>query len=652
MTTTGCQVSQHAGVDAAIRRADAAVQAIVAVPDGQRTFANTVGAVDDLVARLDTDTNMTQFLYHVSTRQAEREAGRAAEEKVTNWKIDLLKRPDLYTAVKAYVATGPQLEGEPRKLLSELLREYRRAGMELPPGKREELTRIQKEITKLGLEFQKNIAEDKTTVALTKAELDGMSDEFLAGLKRDGERYLVTMDYPTYTPVMEQCRVESSREQVWRAYKKRGGLANVALIEQILKLRAQAAAMLGYATVADFENEIRMSKSLASIQAFYDTLRPIVRKKAQLDLEEFTAAKREETANANARLMPWDQPYYENWLLKHKYAVDSEKVKEYFPMEACVNGLFSITQSLYGLEYRDVTARVSATLWHPDVKLYEVWDKKSGTHLGDFYVDMYPRENKYTHAACWGLVSRKKWPDGTVQKPVAALVCNFPKPTPDKPSLLPHKDVETYFHEFGHCLHNILTEADYAWFAGTAVARDFVEAPSQMFENWVWDKDVLKTFARHYKTGETLPDSLIDGMLRAKHLGSGLFAERQFYYGLTDLAFHSKPDGVVDTIKVADELFPQVEQYDPVPGIYYHASFGHLIHYNAGYYGYMWSLVYASDMFQRFKELGMLNPEAGMYYRKKILARGGTIDEMEMVRDYLGREPNMEAFLAHLGLTR
>jgi thimet oligopeptidase len=212
--------------------------------------------------------------------------------------------------------------------------------------------------------------------------------------------------------------------------------------------------------------------------------------------------------------------------------------------------------------------------------------------------------------------------------------------------------VETYFHEFGHCLHNILTEADYGWFAGTAVARDFVEAPSQMFENWVWDKAVLKTFAKHYKTGETLPDSLIDGMIKAKYLGSGLFVERQFYYGLTDLSFHSKPDGVVDTIKAADELFPQVEQYDAVPGIYYHASFGHLIGYNAGYYGYMWSLVYASDMFQRFKELGMLSPEAGMYYRKKVLARGGTLDEMALVKDYLGREPNMEAFLEQLGLSR
>ncbi|MBI5864106.1 MAG: oligopeptidase A, partial [Planctomycetes bacterium] len=322
-------------------------------------------------------------------------------------------------------------------------------------------------------------------------------------------------------------------------------------------------------------------------------------------------------------------------------------------MENVVNGLFSITQALYGLEYRDVTDQAASKgrpLWHPDVRLFEVWDKAAKQCLGEFYIDLYPRPNKYSHAACWGLSEHKRWADGTYQRPLAALVCNFPKPTPDKPALLPHKDVETFFHEFGHVLHHLLSEADYGWFAGTAVARDFVEAPSQMFENWVWDKAVLRTFAKHYKTGEPLPDELIDGMLKGKYLGSGLFAERQFYYGLTDQAFHTVKGGVVDTRKVADELFPQVEQYAPVANIYYFASFGHMVGYQAGYYGYQWSLVYAADMAQRFEEKGMLSPEAGMYYRKKILARGSMIDELELVKDYLGRDPNMEAYVKHLGL--
>lgn len=648
------QVPADSPVAEPLKKAEAAVQAIIGVPAGERTFDNTVGALDDMLVHLDTDTGMTMFMAYVSTDAKERDAGMLAEQHVANWRIDLFKRDDLYQAVKDYAATNPKLEGEQKKLLVELLRDYKRSGMELKPDQREKLAAIQKEITKLGQEFEKNIREDKTTVPVTKDELTGMSDEYIAALKQDeAGKLLITMDYPTFNPLLEQCRVESTRERVWRAYKRRGGEPNIALIEKILKLRAEAASMLGYASPADYETEVRMAKNAKNVLDFYERLRPIVRRKAKLDLEEYTAAKREETGDKNAKLRPWDQPYYEAYLQRTKYAVDSEKVKEYFPVEACINGLFSVTQSLYGLEYRDVTAQAASMnrpLWHEDVRLFQVWDKATKTHLGDFYVDLYPRENKYNHAACWGLVSRKKWADGSVQKPLAALVCNFPKPTPEKPSLMPHKEVETFFHEFGHCLHNILTEANYGAFAGTNVARDFVEAPSQMFENWVWDPAVLKTFARHYKSGEPIPDDLVAGMIKAKHLGSGLFAERQFYYGLTDMTYHTTPGGAVDTRKVADELFTQIEQYGPVEDIYYFASFGHLIGYQAGYYGYQWSLVYAADMFERFKDQGMLSPEAGMYYRKKILARGSTIDELDMVRDYLGREPKMDAYLEQLGL--
>lgn len=640
-------------VSAALKKADDAVAAIIAVPSGQRSLANTLTALDDLLVRLDSETAWPQFMAHVSTDAQQRKAGQAAEEQVSNWKIDLYKREDLYKAIRAFADTQPPLQGEPKRLMAELLRDFRRAGMELAPAKREELTKIQKEITKLGLEFEKNIRDDETMVPLTAAELEGLPADFFEGLKKVGDVYLVGMSSPIFTPIMEQAKNEVTRQKVWTAYKRRGGTKNVALIEQIVKLRAEAAKILGYPTSADYEIEVRMAKDARTVREFYDKLRPIVRNKAKIDLDEFTAAKREDTKNPDAVLQPWDQPYYENYLRKTKYAVDSEKVREYFSFDNVMQGLFSVTQSLYGLEYREVTKEAASkgpALWHPDVRMYEVWDKAANKHIGDFYIDLFPRENKYSHAACWGLIPRKKWADGSVQMPVAALACNFPKPTADKPALWPHNDVETMFHEFGHVLHNLLTEADYGWFAGTAVARDFVEAPSQMFENWVWDGDVLKTFAKHYKTGEPIPVALVDGMLKAKYLGSGLFAERQFYYGLTDLTFHTAADGKIDSRKTADELFTQVEQYPAVPNIYYHASFGHLIGYNAGYYGYQWSLVYASDMFQRFREKGMLNPEAGMYYRKKILARGGTIDALDLVRDYLGREPKMDAYLEQLGL--
>ncbi len=647
------EIPDDSPVAEALARADQAAQQIVEVPDAERTFDNTIGAMDDLIVRLRLDTEMLQFMAYVSPDAALREQSSQAEEHVRSWLIALGKREDLYRAAKTFADTNPDLAGEQERLLKHTLRDYRRAGMLLPAAEREKLKQIQLQLSKLGLEFGKNIREDETRVPLVADELKGMPQAFLEKLSRSGDLYLCGMDYPTFLPIMDHCEVESTRHKMYVAYKRRGGKRNVELLERILKLRAEAAELLGYDKPADYETEIRMAKNADKVRRFYEELRPKVRKKAKQDFDEFTAAKRAHTADTNAKLYPWDQAFYEKRLLKEKYAVDSEKVREYFPLDRVIDGLFSITQSLYGLEYRDVTSEADSRgrpIWHPDVKLYEVWDEASGELLGEFFLDLHPRENKYNHAAQWGLYPRKSWSDGTVQKPLAALVCNFTKPEANKPSLLSHDEVETFFHEFGHCLHSILSETDYGEFSGTAVARDFVEAPSQMFENWVWDAAVLKTFAGHYKTGETFPDELLEGMVRARYLGSGLNAEHQFYYGLVDFAYHNAPQGIIDTTGEGLRLFDEVELYESVPETHFQASFGHLVGYQAGYYGYMWSLVYAQDMFQRFQEMGLLNPEAGRYYREKILGRGGTMEELDMVEDYLGREPQMDAFLRHLGL--
>jgi oligopeptidase A len=644
-------------VDAAIKRANDAVAKVVAIPDKDRTFDNTLGAIDDLLANLESDTSLLIFMSNVSPDAAVREASQKAEEQAGNYGIELGKREDLYKAVMAYANTHPKLEGEQKRFLEFTLRDYRRAGMNLTPEKRAELTKIQQEINTLGIEFMKNIAEDETVVPLTDAELKGVPEDVLKTCKRSGDMYLAGMAYPIYVPIITNCDNETTREKMWLAYKRRGGQKNVTVLEKVIRLRAQSAQMLGYDNCSAFESEVRMVKNTETIRKFYDELRPLVRKKAQQDYAEFVEAKRSHAKDLKAELMPWDLFFYQNYLLKNKYSVDSERVREYFPMEAVVDGLFKTTQSLYGLEYKDITAKAGTAerpLWHPDVKLYEVWDKASKKKIGEFYLDLYPRENKYTHAAQWSLVNHKTWADGHETLPLAALVCNFTKPSPEKPSLLEHKEeVATFFHEFGHCLHTIVSEAKMNRFSGTNVEQDFVEAPSQMFENWVWSPQVLATFARHYKTGEEMPKDLIESMLKARNLGSGMDAEQQFYYGLTDQAYESTSDGKVDTTGAARELFTQVMLYRVAPdNTHYQASFGHLINYSAGYYGYMWSLVYASDMAVRFKELGMLSPEAGMYYRKKIISQGGTRDAMDLVRDYLGREPRLDSFLDHLGLEK
>lgn len=637
----------------ALKRADEGIAKIVAVPDGQRTFANTLGALDDISTQLDNDTSLFLFMQFVSTDPKERELSRNADEVVTNWGIELGKREDLYKAIKGYADTKPALQGEQKRMLEFTMRDYRRAGMDLPADKREKLKQMEIEMNKLGIDFSTNIAADQTKVPLNISELKGVPEDVIGRHLRIKDMVLLGLDGPTYGAVMDYCENAATRQKCWTLYRRRGGRKNVEILEKLIKLRNDSSQLLGYANTVDFEIEIRMAKNSQTVAKFYSELEPIVRKKAEVDMAELLELKRKQTKDKKAAFDPWDYAFYKNLLKEKKYAVDSEKVAEYFPMERVVEGLFKVAQDAFGITMKDVTANAASLglpVWHPDVKLYEVKDTASGELLGHLYTDLYPRDDKYSHAACWGLRGRKVWADGTVQKPLAALVCNFTKPTADKPSLLPHDEVETFFHEFGHGLHQLLTETTLGRFSGTAVARDFVEAPSQMLENWIWDPGVLKTFARHYKTNEPLPDKMLDGMKKARTLGSGIETQGQLFLGGMDQMFHTDPTGEVDSIKVANQAYEKYTLYKAVPGTFMQAAFTHMVGYEGAYYGYLWSLVYAQDLFTRFEDKGILNPEAGMYYRKKILARGGSMDEMEMLRDYLGREPKMDAFYRHLGL--
>lgn len=642
-----------ANVTRALTRADEGIAAVLSIPADQRTFANTLGRLDEISAQLDIDTSLTLFMQYVHPDAKVRDGARAAEEAVTNWGIELGKNEDLYKAIKAFASTNPKLDSEQQRLMNFTMRDYRRSGMDLSEDKRNRLKEIEKELSKLGIEFEQRIAEDDTMVFLTVEELKGVPQDVISRLSRFGNVCMVGLDGPTYGAVMDYCEVETTRQKAQTAYRRRGGKKNIQTLEKLVLLRNEMATILGYKNTVDFEVEPRMAKNSATVKKFYDDLIPIVKKKADLDLKEFTAAKQRFTKNPKATFSPWDYSFYKNRLMKEKYAVDGEKVAEYFSMGAVVKGLFDITSKLYGIEYKELKGAERNKFfpaWHEDVKLYAVIDKAANQVIGHIYTDLYPRDNKYSHAACWGLQPGYVQSDGTRHLPLAALVCNFTKPVAGKPSLLPHDEVETFFHEFGHGLHNLFAQARYSRFAGAGVARDFVEAPSQMMENWVWSKPVLNTFAKHYKTGKPIPAAMLSGMEKARTLGSGIETQGQFFLGLMDYSFHTAPGGKVDTTTMAKAVYERSMPYKFTPNTYPQASFGHLVGYEGAYYGYMWSLVYAQDMFQRFEELGLTSPKAGMYYREKVLAKGGTVDEMAMLRDYLGREPKMEAFLRHLGL--
>jgi thimet oligopeptidase len=640
-------------VAGALRRADDALDAIVAIPDGERTYANTLGALDDTVAAMFRDARMPGFMSDVSTDAAEREAGLQAKSDMSNWFTRYVKREDLYAAIKAYAQMGEELSADRATFLEDTLREFRREGMDLGADDRARLLAIDEELNELGLEFSSNIADDETVVPLTEAELAGVPESFLASLPHTSGLVVVEMTGSNLGRILGTCDNESTRAKIVLGYGRRAGARNVRVIEKMIALRAEKGRVLGYPTFADSVIEDRMAKSANRVREFYAELRPRLRQQSLADFAEFEAAKREHTGDPEAILNSWDVSYYRSYLMRTKYAVDQEKVREYFSMSNVQDGLFDVYQSLFGLRFEEITEKARSMgrpVWHEDVALYEVWDAKTNEMLGEFYLDLHPRAGKYSHAAQFPLRLRKRWSEDQLDTPLVALVCNFTKPTADRPALLSHSEVETFFHEFGHCLHTILSRVDIASLAGTSVARDFVEAPSQMLENWIWNPSVLAGFAKHYETGEPIPEELVTGMIAAQNLGSGLSAEGQVYLGMMDLAFHSDPTGEVDTSAVAEAVYREVRLFEPMQHVYRQAAFGHLNGYQAGYYGYLWSLVYAQDMFSRFHAEGLMSADVATEYRDEVLSRGGTRDELDMVRAFLGREPNSEAFLRHLGL--
>jgi thimet oligopeptidase len=311
-----------------------------------------------------------------------------------------------------------------------------------------------------------------------------------------------------------------------------------------------------------------------------------------------------------------------------------------------IKGLFLVTQELLGIRYEPAP---DAPVWHEDVQAFDIFDAQSGGEpIARFYMDLYPRPNKFNHAAAFTLRSGRRLDDGSYQRPISSIVANFTKPSAENPSLLRHTEVVTFWHEFGHILHQTLTKADFLEFSGSSTERDFVEAPSQMLEHWVWDRDVLNRFAAHHKTGEPLPADLLDSMIRAKNVSSGLRELRQLFFARLDFRFHS-PGFDGDTTKAVRELYPTTSF--PYPeGTHFQSGFGHLFGYDAGYYGYLWSRVFGDDMFTRFERAGVFDGATGREYRSKILERGGTVDGDVLVRDFLGREPNTDAFLRSLGL--
>jgi Zn-dependent oligopeptidase len=645
--TSATSASIDAVVDRTIEDGNRLVQQIVD-SGGERTFENTMQPLEALAVLTSHTYGQGPFLGNVSTDEEMRETARAAEERLTKWQVELEFREDLYEAIKAYseTAEAQTLDPQPRRFLDFTMRDFRRAGHELSEEQRSELKKHQGRLVELSVAFSKNLAEYEDYLIVTPEDLDGLPDGYADRLKPGEEpgTLKVSMAYPDVLPFMENATRRDLREQITFKFNTQAVDDNRPILEEAVEIRQRIAEIFGHPSWAHHGMEVKMAKHPESVFEFYEGL-----------IEPLTAKGSEETEalgrlllrdGHDDQLRGWDFRFYDTKLRREQYGVDLNEVAEYFPLEQVIEGMFAITGEVFGLSYQ----RVEPTkAWHEDVALYEILDQDSGQRIAHFFADLFPRDGKYTHAAAFPLVVGHRRPDGTYERPVSAIVANFTKPAGDKPSLLQHSEVLTLFHEFGHILHMSLTRAEFARFSGANTEWDFVEAPSQIMENWCWDAGVLARFARHHETGANIPEYIVHQLVAARDLNVALTTLRQISFGWLDMGMHGPRDD-----RDLDNLLLEAQNITLLPpheGTFFPSSFGHLMGgYDAGYYGYLWSEVFGDDMFSRFSNEGITSPVVGREYRRAVLEPNGSRDASDLLLDFLGRAPSNEAFLTKLGI--
>ncbi len=629
----------------------AIIESIEAANPSDISFTNSVRFLNQAFGDFSFVMDPLSFYKYTSTDKSLRDAADACEKKAGKLFIDIFTRKKLFEIVKAAKEKNERLSAIDQKLLDQLYNDFKRNGLELDDKKLAVFIAKKKAIVDLQAEFSTTLNDWNETIEVKPEELEGLPNDYIQGLKKtaNGASYIVTLKYPDYFPFMEDGKNAEARKRLFLKFQSRGGEKNRERLKKTLMLREELAKMLGYKNHAEFVLAERMAKNPEAVRSFLDALIPKLKPLGAKEIEELTELKRKELKDPNIKTIEeWDRLYYANQLKKQKYEVDQQKVKEYFPLNKVVAGMFEVYQTLLGVEYVQIA---NPKAWDESVQGYAVLDAKTKAVISYFYTDLFPREGKYGHAAAFTLIKGRQNEDGSYEKPVSSIVANFNKPLGNNPSLLTHDQVETFFHEFGHIMHQVLTKAKYDYFSGTSVKNDFVEAPSQMLENWVWKKSSLEKLSSHYKTGKPLPEELLKKLLAAKNSDLGLRYLRQAFFASVDINLHTTDAMNIDTTKIWGETQNEVMGIPLTPKIYPEASFGHIMGgYDSGYYGYLWSEVYAQDMFSRFEKEGLLNAMTGADYRKFILEPGGELEPDVLLKKFLGRDPNQKAFLKELGL--
>jgi len=542
------------GTDYAISQADFIKNEIIQIASTERTYENTLVRIDDIYSVIESVWSPGYLMGSVHTSEEIRNEGLEASKKIENYITKLSLNEDLYNAVVAYVPTAEakSLKGFRKKYLDDLLLDYKRIGFTLSKDKREKVKAVLDVLTDLGLEFDKNIRAAQDTLFLDPKDLAGLPDNYKKERLQNNGKYAIDMTYPSYVPFMDQAESDEAREALRFKFNNRARAENIGVLNDILRNRMKLVKLLGYNSYAEYRTEDRMARNPKNVWDFENDLKQQLREKAENDVAEMLTIKSVRLGKNTKTIHPWEAGFYENQVKLKKYNLDREEVRQYFEFNNVTEGLFTIYQQLFNVRFKKVQ---NPSVWHEDVQMFSIYDKTTSALIGNFYLDMFPRANKYGHAAAFSVVMGKMTENG-YQKPATALVCNFPKPTDFQPSLLTHENVETYFHEFGHLVHGVLTTSRLISYAGTSVARDFVEAPSQMLENWVWQKESLSLFAKHYETGEVIPEELLDRMIAAKNINSGTKALQQIFYGIYDFTLNDgfDPDGNKSTTDLIKEL--------------------------------------------------------------------------------------------------
>ncbi|HLL55895.1 MAG TPA: M3 family metallopeptidase [Myxococcaceae bacterium] len=593
-------------------------------------YDTAMGALDDATARASVCRNA-----HPDPKM--REAADLCEQEVEALKTELGLDREIYDALSALDVS--KLDGATRHFVTRTLRNFRRAGVDKDEATRARLKALSEELVRIGQEFGKNIKDDVRNLEVDPAALDGLPDDFKQShpVGPNGKVTLTT-DNPDYQPFLTYSRDEKAREAMWRLYRQRAHPQNGPVLRQMLERRRDQANLLGYPSWAAYTTEDKMIKTEQAAADFIERVATVSGERMKRDYEQLLARKRKDVPSAT-QVPGWDSAFYQERVKAEQYDFDSQTVRPYFEYSRVRQGVLDITGRLFGIQYVRVT---DAPVWHPDVEVFDVREGKKA--LGRIYLDMHPREGKYKHYAQFVLT---KGVDG-VQLPQGVLICNFPRP-PDKaggaPALMEHEHVQTFFHEFGHLLHHVFGgHVKWAGLSGVETEWDFVEAPSQMLEEWCWDPETLGTFARHIDTGEPIPAELVKKAKAANEYGKGLFVRQQMFYAALSLQLHARDPKGLDLDRVAAELQERYTPFKPVPDTYMHESFGHLDGYSAIYYTYMWSLVIAKDLFSVFRKEGLLNPAPAQRYRRSVLEPGGSKPADELVKDFLGRAYDFSAY--------